>query len=393
MSADDLIGDLPHQASLAVRWDNLRTYIDASLAAASHTHVEADITDLGSYLLDITGEDLSDLSDVAGTAPTDGQALVWSSGNSRWEPGDVAGGVSNYGLVVKARGTLTSSIQNTEVDLAWGTPLIANSAVATISSADITVQADGIYRFTVSCRSDSGNRSELLLRTYLDTGSGYAEEADEIASNYIARDTDQDTGGITHVVVLELSDGDKVKFSAESDADGTCVLLTAGTTVLIEPIASTEAPLPSSWAVRGDGTAYTLGTSVGRINMGTWTFDNGSGSVNGVGEVDLSGAEGKKLMVTATVHFSVTSGTQRCSVDLELEHDLDGTSWVSDTVYEVQMRNTSLDWGGQVATITKFIDASSATSSVELRLYSRKHPSTSNTVEVERVQINVMEVG
>ena len=40
----------------------------------------------------IGAADLSDLNNIATTAPTDGQALVYSTTNSRWEPGTVSGG-------------------------------------------------------------------------------------------------------------------------------------------------------------------------------------------------------------------------------------------------------------------------------------------------------------
>jgi len=39
-----------------------------------------------------TGDRLKDLHDVEASAPTDGQALVWSDANSRWQPGNVSGG-------------------------------------------------------------------------------------------------------------------------------------------------------------------------------------------------------------------------------------------------------------------------------------------------------------
>ena len=56
---------------------DLQTELDGK-ADSSHTHVEADITDLQSYLLNITGEPLSDLSDVTLTAIGAGEILKWS---------------------------------------------------------------------------------------------------------------------------------------------------------------------------------------------------------------------------------------------------------------------------------------------------------------------------
>lgn len=58
-------------------------------APIDHTHVEADITDLGNYLTNITAESIFDLSDVTGT-PSGGQALVWNG--SAFQPQTIAGG-------------------------------------------------------------------------------------------------------------------------------------------------------------------------------------------------------------------------------------------------------------------------------------------------------------
>ena len=62
-------------------WIN-NTLAEAGIAAASHTHVEADITDLQSYLLNITGEALSTLSDVTITSIASGELLKWNG--SAW---------------------------------------------------------------------------------------------------------------------------------------------------------------------------------------------------------------------------------------------------------------------------------------------------------------------
>ena len=64
------------------------THVEADItdlgnyAVVGHTHVEADITDLQAYLLGITGEPLSDLSDVTITAIAAGELLKWNG--SAW---------------------------------------------------------------------------------------------------------------------------------------------------------------------------------------------------------------------------------------------------------------------------------------------------------------------
>ena len=53
------------------------------------------------------------------------------------------------------------------------------------------------------------------------------------ASNYSSRDTDQNTGSVTLSTILSLSSGDKLKFQAEADADGTANMVTNGTLLRI----------------------------------------------------------------------------------------------------------------------------------------------------------------
>ncbi len=63
-------------------WIN-NTLVEAGIAPASHTHVEADITDLQAYLLDITGENIGDLADVTITGVSTGEILGFTG--AAWE--------------------------------------------------------------------------------------------------------------------------------------------------------------------------------------------------------------------------------------------------------------------------------------------------------------------
>lgn len=125
--------------------------------------------------------------------------------------------------VLKCYGTLTSSIANVSVLLDWATVL--DTPAITHKDGIFTVHTTGVYQLQVTVRTVSNNRSELVLSTFLDTGSGSAALPGEIASDYVARDT----GGVTLSTVLALSAGDLLRFEALSDADGTCSLLTEGT--------------------------------------------------------------------------------------------------------------------------------------------------------------------
>jgi len=56
----------------------------SAFADASHTHTESEITDLGNYLTDITGEPAGDLSDVVVSSVGNGEVLVYDNGTGNW---------------------------------------------------------------------------------------------------------------------------------------------------------------------------------------------------------------------------------------------------------------------------------------------------------------------
>lgn len=81
----DMVLDAPVDGELlrfnGTNWVN-NTLAEAGVSAVGHTHLEADITDLQSYLLNITGESIGDLSDVTVTAVTTDEILGWNG--SAW---------------------------------------------------------------------------------------------------------------------------------------------------------------------------------------------------------------------------------------------------------------------------------------------------------------------
>ena len=59
-------------------------WVNAALVSSdlpAHSHVEADITDLQSYLLDITGQNLNNLADVSASTPNNGDHLEFDGTN------------------------------------------------------------------------------------------------------------------------------------------------------------------------------------------------------------------------------------------------------------------------------------------------------------------------
>ena len=59
------------------------------------------------------------------------------------------------------------------------------------------------------------------------------QDTDEISSNLVSYDADQDTGATSLHTAIELNSGDKIKFQVYGDADLSCSLMTPGTILRI----------------------------------------------------------------------------------------------------------------------------------------------------------------
>lgn len=133
----------------------------------THTHVEADVTDLDHDAVKLQGRTL------VATAPANGQAMVWDAGNSQWEPGSISGaGFYNAYVCVRdkkaqntAGGTFTAGalrtrdINDEQADAA---------GIASIASNQITLAA-GTYRCLISCPAVFVDGHQALLYNVTDS--------------------------------------------------------------------------------------------------------------------------------------------------------------------------------------------------------------------------------
>jgi hypothetical protein len=90
-----------------------------------------------SYLTAITGQNLSNLSDVHNATPTNGQVLTWDQSNTRWAPAAAGGGGSI--------GNFTFASSNIDTDDSSGITLTP----AITFESDVTVQNDLVVNNTV----------------------------------------------------------------------------------------------------------------------------------------------------------------------------------------------------------------------------------------------------
>jgi hypothetical protein len=107
----------------------------------THTEGDANFTNLNNDKLEnINSENLGDLSNVASTAPSNGQVLTYNTSNTQWEPQTAAGGGGGISRAVLQSGgnpALINSTTNTWTQQAWAWEELkdADSIVTTAGNA------------------------------------------------------------------------------------------------------------------------------------------------------------------------------------------------------------------------------------------------------------------
>lgn len=152
---------------------------------------------------------------------------------------EIAGlvGGGTYSLLKTTGNTGGVSFDDVENAIVWASPVINTASDVSVIGSVITINNTGTYKFTVSLRTDNGSRTELFIRTYINTGSGLTQDADETVSDYVSRDGDQDTGTVVLVTALSLSATNTVEFRGFGDTDSFSTSLDPGTRLLVERVA------------------------------------------------------------------------------------------------------------------------------------------------------------
>jgi len=134
-------------------WIN-NTLAEASISAVGHAHTESDISDLQSYLLDITAESIEDLSDVySSMTPIDGQVLTYDTTNG-WQAETSASGVTDHTLLSNigtnthaqidtAVTASTNHIADATLHFTEGSISITKSQISDFTESDYATGAEG----------------------------------------------------------------------------------------------------------------------------------------------------------------------------------------------------------------------------------------------------------
>jgi len=264
-------------------------------ANTSHTHVEADITDLGAYIEDITGESLTDLSDVPALTGNQGKLLKVNATEDGLIWGDPSGGSISWGDIA---GTLSD-----QTDLQTALDGKSNTT-HTHTKADITDFNENDYAtgaegdLATSALQPGDNISELV------NDAGYITSLGGAISN-VVEDTTPQLGGHLDAQDFNINNGGNIFADNYSFNGGGG--LTAGTHVT-----TLASETGKSLDVRSDGTLSIQSATGGDIEL----TPVGGGSIELKGTVSIQA--GNNLVSSDLTPISV-------AVDLDM-----GTNTITD---------------------------------------------------------------
>jgi len=196
-------------------WSN-RTLSEAGIAAASHTHIEADITDLQAYLTSITGESIGDLNDVSTAGAVDNDLLQFSSGTL------LARSLSEAGIASTSHASTHADGGSDELD-------VADLSSGAASSGHVPT-ADGAGGVAWAAQTGSGggapNDAQYVL---LATNPSLSDERVLVAGTGLAAVDAGAGGNVTLSTDDSAIDHDALSnFVADEHVDHSSVSITAG---------------------------------------------------------------------------------------------------------------------------------------------------------------------
>jgi len=248
-----------------------KSEVDTLYADASHTHTESDITDLGSYIEDISGESLGDLSDVTITAISSGELLVWNGSawiNQTLAEAGIASASHSHAVSDITSGTLAHERGGLEADIS---AIVDGDFIVGTGSGTLGLESGDTARTSLGL--GTGN-SPTFTRLTVSQSTGTAPFT--VASTTVVSNLNADL--IDGIEGAELIQRDGSVAFTGNQAMGSNRL-----TGLAEPTASTDAATKAYVDAAIDGLDYKDSVRVATTTAGTLAsdFENGD-SVDGV---------------------------------------------------------------------------------------------------------------
>ena len=271
--------------------------ISGGTGISTSSTAEGDIT--------VTLGNLTDLANVSAPSPANGQALVWSNSNSRWEPGNVAGGISDIGDLGDVDVTITAPVDNYVLSWDNGNSYWRPRALNNLDASTVTTQLDSTAANHYIPFVAAGSASQQILKT--DAGITYNPSTNVISLNTIVVTTTTQTSGLS-VTGNITGTADEVNFA---DA----VRLTSGKQLRLYDTANVKYNAFKSppalttnvtWTLPdGDGTNGQILRTDG-IGTLTWTDNNAGG--NSFSTIIVSG-QNNVVADTANDSLTLVAGT------------------------------------------------------------------------------------
>jgi len=269
-------------------WIN-NTLAEAGVSATGHSHVEADVTDLQAYILDITGEALSTLSDVTIVTIADGELLRWDGvkwiNNTLAEAGIAAVGAAPSAHTIASHSDTsgTGAELNTLTDGSDADALHVHSlALSTASDVTITAIAAGeILKWS----GTAWINNTLAEAGVSATGHAHTESDISDLQAYLLDITGEALSTLSDATITAIAAGELLKWNGSAWINNT--LAEAGVS------ATGHAHVEADISDLGSYLPLGGGTMSGNILMGQSTLQD-------VGGLDFGGAAADRMEMVGT---------------------------------------------------------------------------------------------
>lgn len=188
-----------------------RTLSEAGIAAAAHTHTESDITDLGNYIENITAEAIGDLSDVTITAIASGELLAWNGtafiNRTLAEAGIAAASHTHTESEITDLGSYIENVSEDTTPQLGGNLDVAGNSIVSASDGDIAITPNGtgdVILDGLKWPQADGTDGQVLKTD----GAGQLSWQDDSSSGSSSLD------GLTDVVITSVADGELIVYDS-----------------------------------------------------------------------------------------------------------------------------------------------------------------------------------